>query len=148
LTAVAVADYSVVVDPPVVKVDGPTTTISGTIHRQPGNADSITGRLDIDFIAPDGDVLDSITCGFNPKKLPLDPNGTSTYEIGYGVVFPKDTKVQVKFVDSATAEREDADNGGPGAANSATGGGNHGGGGYGGGHGGGHAGGTGGGKGW
>jgi uncharacterized membrane protein YgcG len=129
-----VSDYAVIVDKPLVKIDGDVTAISGTIHRVPGNSDAITGRLDIDFVAPDGDVLDWIPCGFNPRKVPTDPSATATYEIRYGVVFPKDTVVRVKFLDSASAEREDADNAGPGGTSGA-GGGYGGGGGHGGGHG-------------
>jgi hypothetical protein len=130
-----VSDYAVVVDTPLVKIDGPNTVISGTLHRVPGNSDAIFGRLDIDFVAPDGDVIAWIPCGFGPQKLPTDPNAKSSYEIRYGVVFPKDTTVRVKFVDSDTAQREDAENAGPSGAYGATGGGAHGGVG-GGGHGG------------
>lgn len=114
-----VADYAVVVDTPVVRIDHGVTSITGTLHRQPGNTDEITGRLDIEFIASDGDVLDGLPCRFVPRKLPTDPGATASYSINYGWVPPAGTTVRVKFVDSATAEREDAENGGPGSANSA-----------------------------
>jgi hypothetical protein len=131
-----VADYAVVVDTPLVKIDNGVTTISGTLHRVAGNNESITGRLDIDFVAPDGDVVDWLACGFTPRKLPTDPAATAFYEIRYGWVPPKDTTVRVKFVDSAAAEREDADNAGPSGSGGATESGH-----IGGGHGGAHSGG-------
>jgi uncharacterized membrane protein YgcG len=143
MNVAAVADSSVVVDPPLVKIDHSdgiaTTVISGTVHRQPNVGGVLTGRIDIDFVDPDGERIDTIKCDFVPSKVPVDPNTAAAYMTRDGELFPTGTTVRVRYVDSTSALREDVDGmdytGGPwsgkgGGAHS------HGGGGHGGGGGG------------
>jgi hypothetical protein len=111
MNVAVVADYAVVLDPPLVKVQNGATTISGTLHRQPGTSSDLTGRVDIDFIGADGEVInqDPVTALFNPRRIPMDPAANSTYSIVYGFVAPPGSTVRVRYVDPVTAQREDVE---------------------------------------
>jgi len=106
-----IADDSVILDPPLVKIDkSGITTISGSVHRQPTATGIITGRIDVDFVSPDGDVLNDIplTIGLTPSRIPTDPKAESTYSITWCYIPPPGTTVRAQFVDSRTAANEDA----------------------------------------
>jgi hypothetical protein len=129
LKVATIANYSVVIDTPLVKIDkrGDITTISGTVHRQPGSTAPISGRVDIDFIAPDGNYLLNIPV--HARLTPDDSNATAGYSVAWGVVYPASTTVQVRYVDGAAAAKEDLEdaNSVGGAGNTGNHGGVHGG---------------------
>ena len=127
-----IADYAVILDTPLVKIDkSGVTNISGSVHRQPTVTGPITGRIDVDFISPDGDIIndDPLTIGLIPPKIPTDPKAVSTYSIPWCYVPPPGTTVRVQFVDTQTAANEDAGGRSQSGGAAAGGGGHHGGGG-------------------
>jgi hypothetical protein len=121
--------------PPQVSIEKDIMTITGTVTRKPGVHDVITGRVDIDVFASNGESLAWIPTLITPDPVPDDQKGESTYIVRYGLVPPAGSTIQVHYVDKATAIQEDVDD------REYSGGGYGGGGGGGGGHGRGHGGG-------
>ncbi len=92
---------------PSVEIDDGFTTVSGSVHRKPGVTSPLSGRIDIEFIDTDGEVIEFLPARLTPQKIPLDPNSPCTYSTEYGWVPPRGSTVRIHFVDSLTAQRED-----------------------------------------
>jgi hypothetical protein len=95
--------------PPQVSIDKDIMTITGTVTRKPGVHDVISGRIDIDVFASNGESLAWIPTLITPDPVPDDQKGESTYIIRYGLVPPAGSTIQVHYVDKATAIQEDVD---------------------------------------
>ena len=119
-----------VFSPPQVSIEKDIMTISGTVTRKPGVHDVISGRIDIDVFASNGESLAWIPTLITPDPVPDDQKGESAYIVRYGLVPPAGSTVQVHYVDKATAIQEDVDDreysgGGYGGGKGGGGGGGH-----------------------
>jgi hypothetical protein len=103
-----VANDTVILDLPSVKIDDGSTIITGTVHRRPRITGEIAGRVDIEFLGPDGEYLDGLPALLTPRTVPADPNTSTTYFTTYGYVPPAGSTVRVHFVDHETQIEEDA----------------------------------------
>ncbi len=94
----------VVVGPPVAEVDDGVLRVSGTVHRQPGAAGVLDGRVDVDLIGPDGMMLDkSLHCNLQPSAVPMDASQAATYApTPFGYVPPAGSTLRARYVDRAT----------------------------------------------
>jgi hypothetical protein len=92
---------------PTVEISGDTTTIAGGVHRKQGVSQALAGRIDIEFVDTDGEVLDSLPALLRPQKIPLDEQTPCNFHTEYGYAPPKGTTIRLHFVDSDTAARED-----------------------------------------
>jgi hypothetical protein len=98
------------VPPPNVSIDGDgVMTVQGNVRRRAGVTETISGRVDIDVIGPDGKPLEWIPALLTPDPMPTEGKGESGYIIHYGWIPPSGSTVRVHWVDSKTAAREDAD---------------------------------------
>ncbi len=110
----SVSSNQVVVSPPVATIsEGRNLVISGTIHRQPGVAGELDGRVDVDLIGPDGMVLDkSLHCHLLPNAVPMDPSKSATYApTPFGYVPPVGSTLRARYVDRQTEILEDLKDG-------------------------------------
>ncbi len=100
-----------IVQPTVEITDGRTTTIAGSVQRKPGMALALAGRIDIEFLDTDGQLLDSLPALLTPQKVPLDSGTPCVFHTDYDYIPPKGSTVRLHFVDSETAQREDLSGG-------------------------------------
>jgi hypothetical protein len=123
-----VPDSRVILDPAVVLLDGNSLEISGNVHRRNNYIGSLSGRVDVEFIGPDGELLDGLPILIVPRDI--TPGRTSSYRASYGYVPPRGSILRIHFVDAATMEQEDMEGGsfdagvdaGPGGATGGAGG--------------------------
>ncbi len=126
-----VADNRVLIDSVVVQLDQGSLDITGKVHRTTGSADVLTGRIDIEFVAPTGEVLDGLPVPILPHEL--STAAPSAFHVLYGYVPPKGSTLRLHFVDGAVEACEDleggffdaGENGGGGVGGAAAGGGPH-----------------------
>jgi hypothetical protein len=105
---VTVVDNDMVaLDLPVVDVAHDTVYIHGSVHRKPGVTGAIEGRVDIEFLSPEGEYLDGLPALLTPRAVPFDSNEPATYTTSYGYVPPKGSIVRIHFVDRETMVKED-----------------------------------------
>ncbi len=95
-----------IVQPTVELVKG-TVTVAGQVHRKAGVAQPFGGRIDIEFLDTDGEVLDSLPALLSPTKVPLDMGSPCSFHTEYDYTPPKGSTVRLHFVDNDTAARED-----------------------------------------
>jgi hypothetical protein len=101
----------VVLDLPTVDISHGNILISGTVHRRPGVTGELPGRVDIEFLDPDGEYLDGLPALLTPRAVPVDPSASATYATSYGFIPPRGSTVRVHFVDRDTMIREDLEGG-------------------------------------
>jgi hypothetical protein len=99
-------DPRVVLDQPVIKFDHGSVFISGTVHRGASQDKFLSGRVDIEFLTAEGEILDEIPALLEPRILPANGDA-STYDTNYGLIPPKGSTLRIHFVDSQTMARED-----------------------------------------
>jgi len=97
----------VILDMPEVQVSYGTIYIYGTVHRRPDVHGELPGRVDIEFLTPEGEYLDGVPALLSPHAVPLDPKATASYSTSYGSVPPPGSIIQVHFVDRQTQMEED-----------------------------------------
>ncbi len=100
-----VPDNRVILDPTVVTVDGGSLDISGSVHRQPTLSGPLAGRVDIEFVAPNGELLDELPALIVPHDV--EAGKTSAYHTSYSYIPPKGSTLRIHFVDAETETRED-----------------------------------------
>ena len=62
------------IETPMVKVEKGTIYISGSIHRKSVASEALPGRIDIEFLSPQGEYLDGLPALLTPRAVPADPN--------------------------------------------------------------------------
>jgi uncharacterized membrane protein YgcG len=92
---------------PEVKFDDGVMTVIGYVRRRPGVRTVLSGRIDIDVLDTEGNVLDWIPALLYPNPVPTEGRGEAGYVIHYGWIPPAGSIVKVRFVDSKTAIIED-----------------------------------------
>lgn len=104
--ATVLADKRVVLDSIVVQTDDGhgALEISGAVHRRPGVAGSLSGRVDIEYINVDGELLDEWPVRLDPTDL--STNKPSTFHTPYYIP-PKGSRIRIHFVDAQTEIAED-----------------------------------------
>jgi hypothetical protein len=107
LPAAVVSNLYVHLDQPSVTIDDGNVVISGAVRRKPGIRWLLVGRVDIEFVASNGYVLDELPALITPGTVSMDPNVPSLYSTSYGYIPPAGSSVRVHYVDSDTAARED-----------------------------------------
>jgi hypothetical protein len=121
-------DSRVTLDPAVVVVDHGSLDISGNVHRKATWIGDLSGRVDIAFVGPDGELLDGLPVLIVPREITT--GHVASYHVSYGYIPPKGSVLRVHFVDAATMAQEDLEGGvfdagvdaGPGGASGAAGG--------------------------
>jgi hypothetical protein len=122
-----VPDNRVILEPAVVLLEGGSIDISGSVHRQPTLSGAIAGRVDIEFVAPNGELLDELPALLIPHDI--EAGKSSAYHTNYSYIPPKGSTLRIHFVDSDTESREDIEGeffDYDGAGGGGGGGGNHG----------------------
>ncbi len=109
----AVSSAQVAVSPPVVLIEDGVMRITGTVHRQPGVAGPLQGRVDIDLIGPDGLFLDkSLHAPVQGGAVPGDANTSVAYApTPFGYVPPAGSILRARFVDRQASILEDLKDG-------------------------------------
>jgi hypothetical protein len=101
-----VPDNRVILEPAVVTIDDGMIQISGSLHRQPTLSGPMSGRVDIEFISPDGDLLDELPALITPHDV-SDGHPCTYRTAPYAYIPPKGSTLRIHFIDSATETRED-----------------------------------------
>jgi len=115
-----VPDNRVILDPAMVVINDGSIEISGGVRRQPTLSGPMSGRVDIEFLSPEGELLDELPALLIPHDVTAGQS--STYHTApYAYLPPKGSTLRIHFVDSDTESREDIegtffDYGGGGAA--------------------------------
>jgi hypothetical protein len=102
-------DNRVILDPAIVVVDHGVLDISGNVHRRSNWIGDLSGRVDVEFIGPDGDLLDQLPILIVPRQIA--PGRTSTFHSRYGYIPPQGSMLRLHFVDAATMAQEDLEGG-------------------------------------
>jgi hypothetical protein len=104
-----VSDNRVILDSAVVLVDHGALDISGAVHIRPGYSGPIAGRVDIEYVSPQGDLLDGLPVGLDPGKV--SSAKPSTFHVNYMYIPPKGSVLRIRFVDAEAQAREDLEGG-------------------------------------
>jgi hypothetical protein len=98
-------DPRVTLDPAVVVLERGSLNISGNVHRKPTWIGDLSGRVDVAFIGPDGQLLDGLPILVVPRQITTDK--TASYHSSYGYIPPRGSTLRIRFVDAATMAQED-----------------------------------------